>query len=78
MRVIPNGIDTERFVPLKKSSALRRVTFMSRLDEDCSCAAYALCRIAEALCERYGELEIVIAGGGSQRDALGKGYTLAI
>ena len=72
VRVIPNGIDTERFVPLKKSSALRRVTFMSRLDEDCSCAAYALCRIAEALCERYGELEIVIAGGGSQRDALGK------
>ena len=68
--VIPNGIDTERFVPLKKDSAMRRVTFMSRLDGDCSHTAFALCRIAQRLCERLGELEIVIAGGGSEREKL--------
>ncbi len=65
--VIPNGIDTHRFSPSKASQRDgKRIVFVSRLDADCSEAAYALCRIADRLAERFDGLDIVIAGGGSE------------
>jgi polysaccharide pyruvyl transferase CsaB len=64
--VIPNGIDTERFVPRKKERGTINVVFMSRLDADCSRAASALCRVAKTLDARYGDIRITICGGGSE------------
>lgn len=62
--VIPNGVDTERFLPCDKKK--NRIAFVSRLDSDCSDAAYALCRISQRLTERYRGIEIRIVGGGSE------------
>ena len=65
--VIPNGIDASLFIPRgEKTDKKIRIAFLSRLDDDCSAAAYALCRIAVKLFERHGNLEIIIGGGGSQ------------
>ena len=65
--VIPNGIDTQRFSPREKCHEGKlRIVFVSRLDSDCSSAAYALCRIAPRLCQRYDNIEITIGGGGDQ------------
>lgn len=66
--VIGNGVDTERFS--KKGEPKNRIVFVSRLDTDCSRAAYALCRISERLSRRYSRLEIRIVGGGSEYDKI--------
>lgn len=63
--VIPNGIDTTHFSPRKKSAG-HRIVFISRLDSDCSQAAYALCLGAEKIAEKFPDAEIVIGGGGSE------------
>ncbi len=69
--VIPNGIDTERFSPAYGvSERVRRVVFLSRLDGDCSSAAYALCRISERLEGAIPDIQIIIAGGGSELDSV--------
>lgn len=70
--VIPNGVDTDYFSPLGevKSECERRIVFVSRLDADCSAAAYALCRMADRLAERYGKIKISIVGGGSEYEPL--------
>ncbi len=66
--IIPNGIDIERFCPSKKKG--RSIVFVSRLDSDCSDAAYSLCRIAEHLCRRYSGISIKIVGGGSEYERI--------
>lgn len=70
--VIPNGIDTERFCPIEKKGAHRtnRILFVSRLDRDCSRAAYALCLGAEKITEKFPDAEIVIGGGGEELERL--------
>lgn len=65
IHVIPNGVDTDIFCPASdKPSDKLKISFLSRLDGDCSEAAYALCRISHELAARYGDVEIVIGGGG--------------
>lgn len=66
VRVIPNAIDTDKFLPKEKSDTKRETTilFASRLDSDCSLGAALLCRIAPRLAERYKGIRILIAGGG--------------
>lgn len=66
IRVISNGIDTERFSPSERCTERTCIVFASRLDDDCSDAAYALCDIAERLFEKFRDLDIVICGGGSE------------
>ncbi len=67
LTVIRNGIDTRMFSPKANPSvSARRIIFVSRLDSDCSSAAYALCSAAPALARRFRELEILIVGGGSE------------
>lgn len=63
--VIPNGIDTRRFCSdgCQRSS---RVVFASRLDADCSRAAYALVGIAERLYQSFPDVRIIICGGGRE------------
>lgn len=70
--VIPNGVDTAHFAPDKAENrgGERRVVFVSRLDADCSAAAYALCRMCERLGARYGRIKISIVGGGSEYTSL--------
>lgn len=62
--VIPNGVDTQKFLPTYKSKKKTRILFLSRLDSDCSLGARILCRAAPELCAS-GEVEILIGGGGS-------------
>lgn len=45
---------------------VRRIVFVSRLDADCSLGAYLLCEIAPRIVERFGEVEVIIVGGGSE------------
>lgn len=70
--VIPNGIDTRRFCPdaTATSKDSFRLLFVSRLDRDCSRAAFLLCRMAKELRARFPALEIQIAGGGESLRAL--------
>ncbi len=70
--IIPNGVDTECFSPAEDGEAAeeRRIVFVSRLDADCSAAAYALCRMGERLDLRYCKIRITIVGGGSEYEAL--------
>ena len=68
IRIIPNGIDTERFTP-STSRGMRnntRILFVSRLDSDCSKSAYSLCHIAEKLAKAYPGIKITILGGGDK------------
>lgn len=65
VEVIPNGVDTKRFSPKKSNRADRlRLTFVSRLDFDCSDVAYALCRLAKQLELAIPRVEILLCGGG--------------
>lgn len=63
--VIPNGIDLDEFCPNERPKAARatHVVFASRLDEDCSAAAFALIAIIERLRASY-DVTLTIAGGG--------------
>ncbi len=70
VRVIPNGVDTNFFVPDRKTKNTLRVIFVSRLDGDCSRAAHILCDIAPALARKLPTLDIVIAGGGSEYERI--------
>ena len=65
IKVIPNGIDIALFHPDGKGRR-RSVLFVSRLDEDCSAGAVALCRLAPRLCREFPDARITIAGGGSE------------
>lgn len=66
--VINNGIDIKKFSPESLNSSRKKsgitVLFLSRLDGDCSAAAYSLCRISERLFEACPQIRIVIGGGG--------------
>ena len=67
IRVIPNGIDVDRFSPMPpaaQGSDKLCLVSMSRLDRDCSRVAFLLCRIAPMLAARFPQLEVVLAGGG--------------
>lgn len=68
--VIKNGVDSGTVRGHDLSS--HRIVFVSRLDSDCSLGARMLCDIAEALAERYGDLEILIVGGGGEWRAIEK------
>ena len=72
IKIIPNGVDTAHFFPVRarREDDARRVVFVSRLDADCSAAAYALCRMSERLSLRYGKIKISIVGGGSEYASL--------
>jgi len=75
IKIVANGIDTQRF--LENSVACegretKSILFVSRLDSDCSCAAYALCAIAKCLSERYGRIRIDIVGGGAEYELVQK------
>lgn len=64
-RLIKNGIDTATFSPAQRErDGVFRICFVSRLDKDCSAAAFALCEIAERLGQAIPNLEIIICGGG--------------
>ncbi len=63
--VIPNGIDTSRFRP-RKTAFGKKIVFVSRLDSDCSRAAYTLCESADKIAKEFPDSEIVIGGGGSE------------
>ncbi|MBQ9785805.1 MAG: polysaccharide pyruvyl transferase family protein [Clostridia bacterium] len=67
VRVIPNGIDCERFSPpVGQRSGAPRILFASRLDADCSLGADLLCDLAPTLLRRFAGASIEIAGGGSE------------
>ena len=65
-RLIPNGIDTSLFFPVPSAKKNHRIVFVSRLDSDCSAAAFALCRIAPTICRQFPDTEILICGGGEE------------
>ena len=74
-----NGIDMARFSPdavdapgtaalaeeLGLRPGSRRIVFVSRMDTDCSMVAEQLIEVAPALRERFGDVEIILVGGGS-------------
>ena len=65
--VIENGIDFDCYQkaePCVSLSSRFRLLFLSRLDGDCSLSAEILCELAPRLFERYGNVEIIIGGGG--------------
>ena len=72
--VIPNGIDTRFFTPSDDPAPKEalRLLFVSRLDRDCSRAAFLLCRMARELRARFPSLEIQIAGGGDSLRSLAR------
>lgn len=76
VRVIPNGIDGKHFSSDRRTGDPNtvRVTFASRLDEDCSAGAWALlslCKDWRALLLTRGlRLSVTIIGGGSAYSAL--------
>ncbi len=76
---IPNGIDTSHFcpstAPTSRGNALHLV-FASRLDKDCSAAAYALVslfgRLQRAATAHGKRLYLTLIGGGSEYEPLQK------
>lgn len=62
--VIPNGIDTVRFLPQQKRHECGHIVFVSRMDPDCSLCAELLCRITPRLVNRFPGVRITLAGGG--------------
>ena len=65
IRFIPNGIDTDAFLPVRMPLSMpRRVVFVSRLDRDCSDLAFMLCEISERVRAVYKDTEFFICGGG--------------
>lgn len=74
-----NGIDMARFSPAvadaPETAALaaelglrpgsRRIVFMSRMDTDCSLVAEQLIAVLPELCDRFGNVEAILIGGGS-------------
>lgn len=71
VQVIPNGIDTKELLarPDRRNPAEFSVTFASRLDADCSRAAFALLDVTPdlaRLAERRGRrLRVTLLGGGA-------------
>ncbi len=72
VEVIPNGIDSRVFAPLTKKPKEICIATLSRLDTDCSLSAHLLCQIAEPLCKKYGRVNILIGGGGSELERVKK------
>ncbi len=64
--VVPNGVDTKRFSPSESKKSGGELLFVSRLDRDCSRAAYLLCKIAPQLYGKIPDLHITVVGGGSE------------
>ncbi len=64
--VIQNGVDTQKFSPDLKAKNGREIVFVSRLDVDCSQAAYMLCDLAPELAREFPNVTITIVGGGSE------------
>ena len=62
--VIENGIAADEFYCNEAEEKPFRIVFASRLDRDCSAAAFALCRLVSVLSEEYPKVEVVICGGG--------------
>ena len=72
--VVPNGIDTEYFSPSGSKTDREdfRITFVSRMDKDCSLGAKLLCDIAPSLCRSIPNLRITLCGGGDGYKAIKK------
>lgn len=68
VRVISNGVDCQRFIPPKKRGDSPVILFASRLDADCARGAELLCEVAPSLLQRFPNLRIRIAGGGSESE----------
>ena len=69
--VIENGIDFKYYQKAEPCVSLGlhpRLLFLSRLDTDCSLCAELLCELAPRLAERYGDIQIIIGGGGERLD----------
>ena len=62
---IPNGIDTDIFVPASTSDG-HKLLFASRLDSDCSLGAELLCRLIPRLDRHLPGVTLTIAGGGDR------------
>ena len=56
----------------REKSPFFSITFISRLDKDCSLSAFLLCDVLEALRERFGDVRLKIGGGGEMLSALKK------
>ncbi len=69
--VIPNGIDLSEFCPdgRAKTAEGTQIVFASRLDADCSAAAFALITMIDRLRARH-DVTLTIAGGGACFGAL--------
>ena len=82
IRVISNGIDTDRFSPPENPrKGVKNILFVSRMDSDCSLVARLLCRIAGRLRAEYPNITLNIVGGGNDLDgvsALADGMNAAL
>lgn len=56
----------------REKSPFYSISFISRLDKDCSLSAFLLCEILEPLRERFGDVRLKIGGGGEMLSALKK------
>ena len=75
-----NGVDTERFSPtidftallneFSLDSAHRRLVYISRIDHDRSAPAFLLVERAAALAADFGDLDVIIVGGGDDLERL--------
>ncbi|MBQ7383259.1 MAG: glycosyltransferase [Clostridia bacterium] len=66
IEIIPNGVDTARFSPERSIREGKSILFVSRLDRDCSAAAYSLCSVAPTLAKKYSGITVDIVGGGEE------------